>query len=196
MSAAPDYLGLVKLLPALRVFPDAIGETTITFEEAARIRSLGFAAEAGRWKVPPVPLDLVRDSPLLEHLSAGWDSRNAAPITVPQRQGERNNEVASGQVLKPAPTLQSSPSGSPAARQHTTETSQPVSLIHSLGQDPEPDRKLVEKALSKILAAVDRAGGKITRRRLQQKLWRYSAEVFNRALRAAVRHGCITLEMR
>jgi hypothetical protein len=42
--AGPDYVDLIKLLCLLRTLPDALGETTLTAEEAARIRSLGFTA--------------------------------------------------------------------------------------------------------------------------------------------------------
>jgi|SRR5437588_8465459 len=72
-TTASDYPGLVKLLPLLRTFPDALGETTLTTEEAAHIRSLGFAAEAGRWKVPPLPPELVSGNQLLENFSTGWN---------------------------------------------------------------------------------------------------------------------------
>src|SRR5258705_12861566 len=72
-TTASDYPGLVKLLPLLRILPDALGETMLTTEEAARIRSLGFAAETGRWKVPPLPPELVRGNQLLENFSDGWN---------------------------------------------------------------------------------------------------------------------------
>ena len=72
MRSAPDYAGLVKLLPVLRNLVDACGEVTLTPQEAELIRSLGFAVKAGRWRVPPVPPELVADNPLLEHLSLGW----------------------------------------------------------------------------------------------------------------------------
>jgi hypothetical protein len=35
--AGPDYVDLIKLLPLLRTLPDALGETTLTAEEAARM---------------------------------------------------------------------------------------------------------------------------------------------------------------
>lgn len=75
MSTTPDYVNLVKLFPVLRNLVDGCGEVILTVEGAARIRLLGFRAEEGRWKVPPVPPELVRDNNLLEHLSIGWNPR-------------------------------------------------------------------------------------------------------------------------
>jgi hypothetical protein len=73
MSDTPDYVTLVKLLPILRNLVDGCGEVTLTADEAAQIRLLGFRAEEGRWRVPPVPPELVADIPLLENLSIGWN---------------------------------------------------------------------------------------------------------------------------
>src|SRR5882724_372303 len=73
VTTVPDYPGLVKLLPLLRILPDALGETTLATEEAALIQSLGFAAEAGRWKVPPLPPELVSGNQLFENYSEGWN---------------------------------------------------------------------------------------------------------------------------
>jgi hypothetical protein len=67
MNSGPEYAALVKLLPTLRVLPDALGWTILTDEEGGKIRSLGFPAKAGRWKTPPLPFELVRDNPLLEN---------------------------------------------------------------------------------------------------------------------------------
>jgi hypothetical protein len=76
MSPTPNYVALVKLLPTLRNLVDACGEVTLTADEAApQIRMFGFQGEEGRWRVPPVPPELVRDNPLLENLAIGWDSR-------------------------------------------------------------------------------------------------------------------------
>ena len=83
MSTIPDYAALVKLLPILRNLVDGCGEVTLTAEEAAQIRLLGFAAEAGRWKVPPVPPELIQDNPLLEHLSIGWGTCQADISRIP-----------------------------------------------------------------------------------------------------------------
>ena len=78
----PDYASLVSLLPRLKRLPDALGETTLTPEEAVKIQALGFVANEGRWQIPPVPPELVRDNPLLEHFSFRWDfPKNGAPAT-------------------------------------------------------------------------------------------------------------------
>src|SRR5262249_2164617 len=89
MNAPPDYAALVKLLPALRTLVDACGEVTLTAYEAERIGSLGFDANAGRWHVPPVPPELVRDNPLLEHLSVGWETPRVEAGLVPTDQHGR-----------------------------------------------------------------------------------------------------------
>jgi hypothetical protein len=86
MTTAPDYPGLVKLLSILRSLPDARKEAMLTTEEAGRIRSLGFAAEAGRWKVPPLPPELVRGSPLFENYSEGWDELQDGVLRTSQIQ--------------------------------------------------------------------------------------------------------------
>lgn len=70
-------MGLLSQLIALKRLPDAIGETTLTPEEASKIRSLGFAADPGPWKVPPVPPQLVGDDQLLAQLSLGWTIQKA-----------------------------------------------------------------------------------------------------------------------
>src|SRR5713226_9706383 len=97
MRPTPDYATLVKLLPLLRRLPDATGETTLTPEEAAKIRSFGFTTEVGRWKVPPVPPELVRDSPLLEHLSIGWNPAQAE--ATPNGASRENQPYESAQVF-------------------------------------------------------------------------------------------------
>jgi hypothetical protein len=71
MSTAPDYGSLVERLFTLKRLPDAVGETTLTPEEASDIRSLGFHAKAGPWKVPALPPELTRDT-IFETLSIGW----------------------------------------------------------------------------------------------------------------------------
>ena len=62
-TTAPNYEGLLKLLPCLRKFPDAIGETTLTPAEAAEVCALGFRAAAGKWNIPFIPFRFVRDTP-------------------------------------------------------------------------------------------------------------------------------------
>jgi hypothetical protein len=94
MTATPDYLGLFRLLDLLRTLPDARRETTLTQEEAARIRSLGFAAEAGCWKVPPLPPELVRGNQLFENYSEGWDELEDGLLPVSQIQKPVGQTIA------------------------------------------------------------------------------------------------------
>jgi hypothetical protein len=102
MSTTPDYTALVSLLPILRSLVDGCGEVTLTPDESALIRSLGFPATEGRWKVPPVPTELVRDNPLFEHLSIGWDSRQE--VTQPRAtiDRRRKREITSTMVAEVA----------------------------------------------------------------------------------------------
>lgn len=100
MSTTPNYAALVKLLPTLRSLVDGCGEVTLIADEAAKIRSLGFQAEEGRWKAPPVPPELVRDNPLIENLSIGWGNRQdvTQPSTTIKRRPER--EITSSMVAE------------------------------------------------------------------------------------------------
>ena len=141
---------MVKLLPVLKHFVDGCGEVTLSEQEAERIRPLGFRnVAAGRWKVPPVPPELVRDNPLLEHLSIGWDSRHTEAQPIPTKED--------GQQPK-TPTSKYS---SEAARRQSRAHELPI----------------------KILRAVETVKGKIQKRRLQQRFWRYPVQSFNNALR-------------
>lgn len=83
MSTTCNYATLIKLLPTFRNLVDRCGEVTLTSDEADKIRTLGLPAEEGRWRVPPVPPELVRDNPLLEHLSIGWGSRENKTSSIP-----------------------------------------------------------------------------------------------------------------
>lgn len=86
MSIGPNYERLVKLFPILHNLVDGCGEVILSEEEATRIQELGFpGVAAGRWKVPPVPPDLVRDNQLLEHLSIGWDWKQPIVSRAPSR---------------------------------------------------------------------------------------------------------------
>src|SRR5229473_2012576 len=94
MRASPDYATLVMLLPVLRNLVDGCGEVTLREEEAARIKLLGFQdVAAGRWKVPPVPPELVRDNQLLEHLSIGWDWRQTKARPIPLKEDGRQRKT-------------------------------------------------------------------------------------------------------
>jgi hypothetical protein len=185
MSDTPDYGALIELLPLLRRMPDVTGETALTPEEAERIRSLGFEAEIGPWMVPPLPPALTRDT-MWESLSAGWNdrpSRSAMPVSENRQETETN-------------CRQNGEAG--VAPQRSVEAIYVLPEHYNSGRQAPPtehlDWKRIEEAASKILAAVERNGGEITRRRLQQKLWRYGATTFDQALEYLARHGRITLD--
>lgn len=176
MDKPPDYADLIRLLFQLRIFPDATGETTLTSEEAANISSLGFSAEAGRWKCPPLPPNLTRDNPLLEPLSAGWDRlqhdlRNNTQVNQPMRQGPHSQGSQSTRRPVEKRALGSFREQAPVKRPHTSS---------SLEVAEDYDVELVS---AKIRAILDRESGRIYKRRLQQRLARYPAMVFNEALR-------------
>ena len=130
MSTIPNYPALVNLLPLLKSLVDACGEVRLDDDEAAQIRLLGFAAESERWKVPPVPPELVRDNPLFEHLSIGWEVTEAHNYALAQTDKEAARELS-----------------------------------------------------MKLRNAIKIRGGRISRRRLQQLMWRYSAALFDQGLK-------------
>lgn len=66
---APNFVRLIPTLHSLRRFPDAVGQTVITAAEAASIRACGFEAQAGRWRCPKLPADLVREDWMLGPLA-------------------------------------------------------------------------------------------------------------------------------
>jgi hypothetical protein len=183
MSTASDYAALVKQLPTLRNLVDACGEVTLTAEEAAKLRSLGFRAEEGRWKVPPVPPDLVRDNPLLEHLSIGWDSGRNEAASIPI-------QITAPQVKDAGATVQHQPAREAEICGRYEMSHRPTATST---QAPAGAHLEACELASKILTAVERNRGEITRRTLQQKFWRYKATIFNQALRQLARCGRITL---
>jgi len=86
----PDYEGLIWVLMRLRRALDHLGETVLSRTEAQKIRACGFEARAGcKWRCPLLPDVLVRDNPMLQHLSADvnpfwrpreWNPQRARPI--------------------------------------------------------------------------------------------------------------------
>lgn len=184
MSDTPDYAALVKLLPTLRNLVDGCGDVSLTDEEAELIRSLGFAAQSGRWRVPPVPPELVRDNPLLENRSIGWSSRQndppASSVRIPEARVE-GSRVA----------VQDVPATEGARPGEFRRTKEPSARLRQArgGDDSE-----VSALAAKILVSVKRNGGEITKRRLQQNLWRYQATTFNKALKRLAKRGQIILD--
>ncbi len=189
MKPTPDYATLVKLLLVLRRLPDATGETTLSPEEAAAIRSLGFTAESGRWKCPPLPPQLIRDNPLLEPLSAGWEERlvlQETPKSEPSREpgtvgilgDERRVTVQHAGVVTDV-----------AIERNKVERRLSLST-------EDLNLKRIEEVASKIEKTLKRAGKPVGKRRLQQLLWRYRARIFKAALRLLERQQRIFLEIR
>jgi hypothetical protein len=175
VSATPDYEGLLKLLPRLNRFPDAIGETTLTLEEAEKIRRLGFAADAGPWRVPALPPELTRDT-MSETLSAGWKDRTDAP-----------------NILRSA----GNPERATAGRQFATTPRAPKRTpgrYHLMpAQQYGPVEPVVQEAAQRIEQAL--RNGPVAKRLLQQRMGRYGykAPIFHEALRYLSERGKITL---
>jgi hypothetical protein len=202
----PDYWGLVTLLLSLknyRYLCAACPELTISKEEAQKIQALGFRAQAGRWKIPYIPFWIVRDGPLewaawIEPQTVTGDGQGqACEAAVPPPTELQPLQVTGGNPERATPSGEDREA---AAR----ET--PTLAVDACRQQPqinapmlpprqslEADRKLVEECASKIEAAAQRAGGEIDRRRLQQKLWRYPAPIFNQALRYLATHYRVTI---
>ena len=186
MTRTPDYESLVKLLPVFGNLVDACGEVTLKAGEAERIRSLGFEAQSGRWKCPPLPPELTRDNPLLECLSAGWGDRTPLQAT-PKREGTRETKAAKQQGSEVRVSRRHPVEAVPEYHKTERPTPQPRT---------KPDSVLIEEAASKIVATLQRAGKPVPKRRLQQLLWRYPATIFTPALRVMERRQRIFLEIR
>ena len=185
-NTPPDYLNLVKLLLVLHNLVDACGEVVITFQEASKIRALGFPAEPGRWKCPPLPPELTRDNPLLEPLSVGWGERTPLQA-IPKNECPREIGAASPRRGEARTSRRHPVVTVPERHKCERPTPQPRTA---------PDSARIEEAASKIVAALQRAGEPIPKRRLQQLLWRYPATIFTLALRMAERRQHISLEIR
>jgi hypothetical protein len=188
--STPDYESLVRLLPTLHNLVDACCEMMITAEEASKIRSLGFSADAGRWKCPPLPPNLTRDNPLLEPLSVAWDLRS--------RLQEAPNSERS---MAPQAACQQDRHAHLTWQQRSVEAvdlsighCKPERPVQLLGAGPDWER--IEEVASKIEETLVRSGKPLTKRRLQQRLWRYPATVFNAALTRLSRQQRILLEVR
>jgi hypothetical protein len=176
MTTQPDYPGLVRLLPTLHHLVDASGMVTLEPPEAESVNRLGFPAQPGPWRVPPLPTDLVDGNPLLEPLGDDqdpfWHPRQSESVP-----GHRVETVEQGQVksvgLAAIPPPQT-PDGAP----ESSEIRNPA----------------WNKEGAAILVAIGRAGGSIERRKLQKKLWRIRAERFNGAIHRLATEGLIKLD--
>jgi hypothetical protein len=178
-KTVPDFDGLTKALQVTKRLVDATGEVILIEDEAAGIRALGFpTAGAGRWKVPPVPPELVRDNWLFEHLAIGWPSYLTWTPANP-RTGE-GATLVDGRV-RLAERYQPRPAG-------------PVAVDVWLSHYGTPDHHRV------LAALLRRPETGIRKRTLQQTLHRLQAARLNRVLKALIEagfvsivNGCLTL---
>jgi hypothetical protein len=143
-----NYAALAEVLTNLCQIPDGLGETILSYEEAAAVRACGFGARARCiWRCPPLPDALVSFNPLLQHLSDAID-----PLS---RTATWNKRRAPSRIASEY---------SPLAR--------------------------IE---SKILDHLCREPYYMSKRRLQQLMWRYPAKFFNQTLSRMLARGQITL---
>ncbi len=200
-TGGPDYEGLVKLLSVLRNFVDACGEVRINNEEAARISTLGFPAKAGRWRVPPVPPELVTDNHLLEHLALGWTHAQSVPQ---EPTGQTKTLDQSAGTARATPKSLSSPQlsagdavtlGREKAPESKDGKSHPEKAASRAVEHRGPTSWTKEEL--KILEIVRVSpGAGISKRRLQQRLWRIPARRLNRALRSLEARGILARQAR
>jgi hypothetical protein len=109
----PDFPRLVETLSALGTIPDGLGETQLSYDEAAKIRACGVHARAGSvWRCPPLPDELVRSNSLLHHLSdavdplwrsEGWKTKRAPVRHKSQTNPLRRTEAKFLTTLEKAP---------------------------------------------------------------------------------------------
>lgn len=170
MSGGPNYAALMELLAKFGRVVDTCGYVTLNSEQAMVLRALGFsdATGAGRWKVP-IPPATPEAQPAIR------DPRSETPCEQDRKTDatpQPPNETAAGSYR---------------------EQRQAKRLTIPPSREPIRDRE-VEQVSEKIMAILGREGGQITKRRQQQRLWRYSASTFKEALRSPDRHRSIFLE--
>jgi len=121
-----------------------------------------------------------------ESLSAGWDDR---PLLreLPGTEDRQGTETISRQNGEVCVTPQCPVKLVDVRSEHYKAGRSALS-----GEDLDWTR--IEEAATKIVEAVERNGGEITRRRLQQRFWRFRASIFNQALGYLARRGRITLD--
>lgn len=190
-TKSPDYAALVRLLPTLKHAVDALGGVILTPGEVEKIQPLGFAAHPGRWEVPPIPPDLVAGNGFLEHLASRWDPFWAL------RRDDRDAMHATHPVHQPGIVRDAAISPTPP-----TETAAEIDTCHqkvdrcytepasAATERPEPIAR--SKVKLQILHLLERHGGQMRRRLLQQKCWRRTAEEFNQALAALIAQQVVT----
>lgn len=188
MNTTPDYPGLAKMIPGLRHWPDALSETVLDAEEAQRIQSFGFAAEAGKWKIPPISPELVVINHLPEHLSIGWDSRkiDAQPISG-------NEQVRTLPPERNGRHPDSLPEHSLGGVDTRRQESEDENLCTPL-QEPAK----FEETLRKVVRVIQTAGGRARVRRVQQGSWRATKQIgaplFREVLRELLARGIVRMD--
>ncbi len=216
MSGHPDYAALHRLLFVLKRLPDVMGETTLTAEEAARIRSLGFAAEAGPWRVPPLPPELVRDNPLFEGFAVGWNFREAWSASPPQPDAsllaavppvapqawrdlllirelsdEDRLRIMARETAEAERRREEAAQARDAARLERAR--EDARRVEQQQREQEARKAEVELVAGKILKAVQKARGYLAKRRAQQRLSRHTG-IFRDALRELIARGLVVVE--
>lgn len=169
--SSPDHADLVELLAKFGRVVDTCGYVTLTSEQARVLRSLGFpdAAGAGRWKVPTLPV---------------------TPEALPAIRNPLQQSVAVERV----PPRVARPRLEPEVRDHPRPETPPEkepSSTEEAGEAEEARTAEVVRVGRKILKAIEKAGGQIPRRLLQQKLHRFPAAIFHEALNELARRGLI-----
>jgi len=154
---------------------------------------LGFDAHSGLWRVPPIPADLVVGNPLLEPLGddvdSFWKPSLGASAEMPQGEVTRKQAAETPSDLDAMSPAVDVPSGSPSCSTAVSVAPPQARTLPDLAPDCTP-----EKECSAILAAVERAGGRIAKRLLQKKLWRIRAERFNQVIQSLVEQESIRVE--
>jgi hypothetical protein len=169
---------------------DATGLVTLETHETDLIRALGFDAQVGPWCVPPLPADLVAGNPLLEHLGESadpfWKPRGGHE--APQAAILRDHSAKTQGVTDAVSPWDGAQGGNPRSTESLSDSPTARTPLHQ-AVDPA-----LEKECTSVLAAVERAGGRIAKRLLQKKLWRIRAEQFNEVIRSLVGRGEIQIE--
>lgn len=174
-TKSPDYAALVKLLPTLKHLVDALGDVILMPGEAEKIQTYGFAAHPGRWPVPPVPPELVAGNGLLEHLASRWDPFWALRRSV-EEPVEDTHAALSPDAAVPAAVSAAPPTNTGVAIRVSQHD------LQSKLASPRTDRREPNTVQIQILRLLERHGGQMRRRLLQQKCWRRTREEFNDAL--------------
>ncbi len=194
-TKSPDYAALVKLLPTLKHPVDALGDVILMPGEAEKIQTYGFAARPGRWPVPPIPPELVAGNGLLEHLASRWDPFWALRRSV-EEPVEATHAVLSPDAAVPGGVLATQPAP-PTTMGVPVGVDQPD--LDNKPAGPRTDRREPNARSTgqvQILRLLERHGGHMQRRLLQQKCWRRTREEFNQAVAALIEQQVVSKRAR